>query len=82
MGNRPWWGGVIGVMGKCEVCSLPPSKFSQGQDRDRSPFSILQGIDKVIRHFRKLPAVGKGGYLDPDGVRRLLGWASRLCCLK
>lgn len=64
------------------MCSLPPSKFSQSQDRDKSLFSILQGVDKVIRHLKKLLIAGKGGYLYTGGVRRLLGWAFCLCCLE
>lgn len=50
------------------MCSLPPSKFSQSQDRDKSLFSILQGVDKVIRHLKKLPIAGKGGYRPSSWV--------------
>lgn len=56
------------------MCSPPPSKFSQGQDRDRSLFfSILQGTDKVIRHLKKLLIIGEGGlgYLSTGGMRFL-----------
>lgn len=64
------------------MCSLPPSKFSQSQGRDKSLFSILQGVDKVIRHLKKLPIAGKGGHLYTGGACRLLGWAFCLCCLE